>query len=100
MRVTAHEVVAAIRPVVMAAAVALVVCGVFLTVIESRANDRLYRNQLASCEGTNAVREVIHEALLIAQDAVGGNPAVEAEFARLDGRVWPPALCSQIIERP
>lgn len=99
MTVTVREVVAAVRPAVMAAATALIVCGAFLTAIESRANDKLYRNPISSCERGQAIRTVIHEALLIAEEAMGENP-IAHEFARLDGSVWPLTPCVELIERP
>lgn len=99
MKVTARDVVHAVSPLVMAAAVSLIVCGAFLTAIESRANEKLYRNQISSCERGQAIRTVIHEALLIAEEAMGENP-VAHEFARLDGSVWPLTPCVELIERP
>lgn len=99
MTVTVREVVAAVRPAVMAAATALIVCGVFLTAIESRANERLYLNQIASCERGHAVRTVIHEALVIAKQAVT-DPVAAERFARLDAEVWPLTPCVELIQRP
>jgi len=97
--ITVHEVLLAVRPVVMAAATALIVCGVFLTAIESRANDKLYRNQIASCERGHVTRTVIHEALVIASESVS-DPKAAGRFARLDATIWPLTPCVELIERP
>lgn len=105
-----HERIAAvmahISPIVMAAATALVVCGLFLWVLEARNNDKLYENQIESCERGQTVRTVLH-AFLAAAEKARRMPPLEAgdletaeEYHRLDVRIWPLKPCSAIVRRP
>lgn len=99
MTETIRAVTSNLRPVAMAAAVSLIVCGVFLTVIESRNNDRLYRNQIEACERGQKLRTTVHEALVLAEEAMGMKELAR-EFARLDGSVWPLTPCVEIVKHP
>lgn len=105
-----HERIAAVmthvRPGVMAAAVALIVCGLFLWGFEARNNDRLYENQIESCIRGQKVRTVLHAFLVAAEEArrtpplEAGDLKVADEYRRLDVLIWPLQPCSAIVRRP
>ncbi len=99
-------VLAHVRPVVMAAATSLIICGLFLWGLEARNNHRLYENQIASCERGQVLRSVVHEFLVAAEDA-RRHPPIDAgdlktanEYRRLNRLIWPLQPCSKIVHKP
>jgi len=90
----------------MAAAVSLIVCGLFLWGVETRNNRALYENQIESCERGATLRTVIHEFLIAAERArripplEPGDLKTANEYRRLDSQIWPLQLCSVIVRRP
>ncbi len=105
-----HDRVAAVlshvRPVVMAAATSLIICGLFLWGIEARNNHRLYENQIESCKRGQILRSVVHEFLVAAEAARRttpidpGDTKTANEYRRLDEMIWPLRPCSKIVQRP